>query len=221
MCTCQPSFACNQIAAQHCSAVLLRITPQTKRVCIQTLRAYLKTRPLPSECKLDATTIFMLLCSPTTDEEHLFEHHYDTVCAQIAQSHGTFVNVDDMLTSRWAYLTLTSFRHFCERLSKLSKRIFFHTTKRNMACARGAFNVYNKESMLSTIKYAGSHGISLLELGAAYATIGIDMARAIANQHIVIIAGRVYSTEVAPLAIPGALEAWTASLPAGLRPRRS
>jgi len=222
MCTCGPSKPCEQTAAQHCSAVLLRITPQSKTTCLHTLRAYLAHRSLPVVCRLDPESIFTLLCTPVLKTgDGLFEHHYEAVCTTVAEAYASFVDVSTLLIERGQCLTATSFRFFCETVPKLSKRVFFHPVKRDFVCARGAFNVYDKPSMISGVKHAGSYGLSLTALGAAYPSVGEDVQWAIRDCQFVIIAGRVYSTEVAPLAVSGALEVWTEGLPASLRPRRS
>ena len=181
---------------------------------MQTLRAYLKSRPLPAGCRLDAGYIFQLLCTPTANNDDLFEHHYDAACAEIASAQSNFTDVSVLLLKRGPHLSTSSFRHFCETVPKLSKEVFFHPAQRDLVCARGIFNVFDNASLVSGVQNAGPYGLSLNALGGAYKTVGADVRKGISNGVFVTIAGRIYSTDVAPLAIPGALAAWSTGIQA-------
>ena len=212
MCTCGPSRPCELTAGQHCSGVLLRITPQSRAVCVQTLRAFLKNRPIPAGCRLDVTAIFNMLCTPMPDNADMYQHHYEAVCAEIAANKANFTEISSLLSKRGPQLSLSSFRHFCETVPKLSKKILFHPTQRNLVSSRGVFNIFDKPSLLAGVKNAGPHGLPLTALGGAYKGVGVDVWNSIESGAFVTIAGRVYSTDVAPLAIPGALSAWSTGL---------
>ena len=208
MCTCGGGQPCNVFASQHCSSVLIRITPQPLSVCQQTLRSYLKGHPLKTPCKLDVKAICDVLCIESKTNPGLYEHRYDAVCNEIKASCTNFQDVGVLLMKHGVYLSLISFRHFCETIPKFSQSVFFHPQHRHLVCARGRINVYNKKSLHEGVTSVGSSGIALVDLGGSYKGAGTDIVAAIEAGLFVIVCNRLYSTNVAPLATPGALEQW-------------
>ena len=208
MCTCGPDEVCNVAASLHCSTTLIRITPQPWKVCLQTLKSYLASRPLKTCCKLDAKRICELLC--VERENGLFEHKYDAVCNEISATCVSFQDVHTILHKHGAFLSIVSFRHFCMTMLKFSKLVFFHPKHRHLVCARGKINVYDERSLYESIQTSGSFGIALTELGGAYKGAGQAINEAIQKGSCVVVCNRIYSTSVAPLATPGALQQWLA-----------
>lgn len=207
MCTCGESEPCNTAISQHCSSVLIRLTPCAWNVCEQTVKAYLKGHPIKTPCRFDAKKICQLLCVPrgTTG---LYEHRYDAVCNEIAKDCKNFQDIGTILMRHGAFLSAGSFRRFCETIDKFAKVVLFHPQHRHLVCAAGHINVFSKTSLYESVRSMGSSGIALTDLGGTYKAVGQDIAKAIERGHFVIVCNRLYSTSVAPFATPGALEQW-------------
>lgn len=207
MCTCGEGQPCNVAVSQHCSSVLIRITPKPLSVCEQTVKAYLKGHPLKTHCKFDCKKICKLLCVQQQGSD-LFEHRYDAVCTEISEKCKNFQDVGVILMKHGSFLSTVSFRYFCETTDKFSKRVLFHPQHRHLVCAAGHINVYDQKSLHEGVQSMGSSGIALTDLGGAYKAVGNDIVAAIQSGLFVIVCNRLYSTNVAPYATPGALEQW-------------
>ncbi len=149
-----------------------------------------------------------MLCVESKTATGLYEHRYDAVCNEIGASCANFQDVGVLLMKHGVYLSLISFRYFCETIAKFSKLVFFHPQHRHLVCARGHINVYDEKSLHEGVTSVGSSGIALTDLGGSYKTAGQDIVAALDSGLFVIVCNRLYSTSVAPLATPGALEQW-------------
>lgn len=219
MCSCGVGEPCNVAISHHCSTALIRITPQPLKVCVQTLKSYLATRPLKTRCKLDAQQICSVLCCKRSDDG-LYHHKYDAVCMEIGERCTSFEDIGEILMKHGTFLSVVTFRHFCSIFTKFSRLVFFHPDSRNLVCARGRINVYDSKSLYESIRSTGSFGLPLTQLGASYEDAGRDINTALQDGACVVVCNRIYSTNVAQLAKPGALQEWATSHRPRKRPRR-